>query len=164
MATTYRPTPAYTAVYAVTTGIAAAAAVLVVHLAVDAVSGRWDMGVALIAAGAVGVLMAGLTAGAVRNRSLTLVHDGVVVVRDHVRTVLRWRDFEQVRTIGLFKRDELVFRAAETTAVDPDKPAPRKAVERMRRNGSDRTVIVSDFVPDWKSTDLHTAVRRHSRG
>ncbi|GGS14718.1 hypothetical protein [Actinokineospora fastidiosa] len=164
MATTYRPTPAYTAVYAVTTGIAAGAGVLAIHLTIDAITGRWQVAGALIAAGGIGLVIGALTAGAVRRRSLTLVHDGLVVVRDHVRTVLRWRDFEQVRTIGLFKRDELVFRAAETTAVDPDKPAPRKAVERMRRNGSDRTVIVSDFVPDWKSTDLHTAVRRHSRG
>lgn len=164
VATTYRPTPAFSLVYALTTGVAAGAAVLAFHLVIDSITGRWEPNSAVFASSAVALLLTGLTMSSVRSRSLTLVPEGLVVVRDRVRVVLRWRDFEQVRTRGPLRRDELVFSAGDLSPADTDKPVGQRVLDRMRRNGADRTVVVSDFVPDWKDTDIHTAMRRSGRG
>ncbi|MFC7612898.1 hypothetical protein ACFQV2_03835 [Actinokineospora soli] len=164
MATTFRPTPAFTLVYALTTGVAAGVAVLGIHFVIDSITGRWEPNSAVFASAAAGLLLTGLTASTVRNRSLTLIPEGVVVVRDRVRVVLRWSDFEQVRTRGLLKRDELVFSKGEISPADQDKPVSERVLERMRRNGGDRTVVVSDFVQNWKDTEIHAAVQRSGRG
>ncbi len=164
MATTFRPTPAYTLIYGLTTGVAGGLAVLGVHWAIDTVTGRWEPNSAVFASMAVVLLLTGVTAGSVRSRSLTLVPEGVVVVRDRVRVVLRWRDFEEVRQTGLLRRDELVFAKGELSPADQDKPVAERVLDRMRRNGADRMVVVSDFVTDWKSTEIHDAVRRATRG
>ena len=164
VATTFRPTPAFTLVYALTTGVAAGVAVLAFHLVIDSITGRWEPNSAVFASSAVALLLTGLTAGTVRGRSLTLVPEGLVVVRDRVRVVLRWSDFEQVRRRGLLKRDELVFSAGDLSPADTDKPVSQRVLDRMRRSGADRTVVVSDFAPDWESTEIHDAVQRAGRG
>lgn len=164
MATTYRPTSSFTLVYALTTGVAGGIAVLAFHLVIDSITGRWEPNSAVFASSAVALLLTGLTAGSVRGRSLTLVPEGLVVVRDRVRVVLRWSDFEQVRSRGLFRRDELVFSKGDLSPADTDKPVGQRVLDRMRRSGADRTVVVSDFVSDWKDTEIHDAVQRAGRG
>ncbi|MFC5287121.1 hypothetical protein ACFPM7_08675 [Actinokineospora guangxiensis] len=164
MATTFRPTPAFTLIYGLTTGVAGGLAVLGVHWVIDSVTGRWEPNSAVFASMAVVLLLTGVTAGSVRSRSLTLVPEGIVVVRDRVRTLLRWSDFEEVRQTGLLRRDELVFSKGQLSPADQDKPVAERVLDRMRRNGADRMVVVADFVTDWKSTEIHDAVKRATRG
>lgn len=164
MATTYRPTSAFSLVYALTTGVAGGLAVLAFHLVIDSLTGRWEPNSAVFASSAVALLLTGLTLNTVRGRSLTLIPDGLVVVRDRVQVVLRWRDFEQVRTRGPLRRDELVFSTGELHQADADKPVGQRVLDRMRRSGADRTVVVSDFVTDWKDTEIHARVQRSGRG
>ncbi|MGX7825391.1 hypothetical protein ACTG9Q_09880 [Actinokineospora sp. 24-640] len=162
MATTFRPTPAFTFVYAVTTAAVTAMVVTSVNLLIDLVIGANDVLGALLIGAGIGLMFGAYTAISLRGRSLTLVPGGIVLVKDRVRITLLWRDFEEVRTLGLFKRDELVFRKGELTQAD--KQIPQRVLDRMHKIGADRTVVVSDFFSDWKSTELHTEVKRTGRG
>jgi hypothetical protein len=162
VATTFRPTPGFTLVYATTTAVVTAMVVTSVNFVIDLVIGVSDVPGALLIGAGLGLMFGAYTAISLRGRSLTLIPGGIVLVKDRVRITLLWRDFEEVRTLGLFKRDELVFRKGELT--ETDKRVPQRVLERMHKIGADRTVVVSDFFSDWKSTELYAEVKRSGRG
>lgn len=128
----------------------------VVAAAVWIIGGGWST-IDTVALAVGGLLAMAAMVHSIRTKvTMTLRADGVDTVSNNVLIRHDWAEFEdvQVRGVGPFKWDELVFRSCRISPVPPRKTVPAPMERAMRFRGWDRRLPISLFIKDWRTGEL----------